>query len=50
MSEVEVLSRVERRRNWTLEHKAALLAEVEQAGGTVQMAARRHGIAGSVLH
>lgn len=50
MSEVEVLARVERRRNWTPEEKAALLAEVETAGGKVRIVARRHGISESVLY
>jgi len=50
MSEVEVLARVERRRKWTQEEKAALLAEVEAAGGKVRRVARRHGISESVLY
>jgi transposase len=50
MSEVEVLARVERRRKWTREEKAALLAEVEAAGGKVRRVARRHGISESVLY
>ena len=50
MSEVEVLARVERRRKWTQEEKAALLGEVESAGGKVRSVARRHGISESVLY
>lgn len=50
MSEVEVLARVERRRKWTQEEKAALLGEVESAGGKVGPVARRHGISESVLY
>jgi transposase len=50
MSEVEVLARVERRRKWTQEEKAALLGEVESAGGKVRPVARRHGISESVLY
>jgi transposase len=50
MSEVEVLARVERRRKWTQEEKAALLGEVEAAGGKVRPVARRHGISESVLY
>lgn len=50
MSEVEILTRVERRRKWTEEEKVALLAEVESAGGKVRAVARRHGIAESVLY
>lgn len=50
MSEVEILARIERRRKWTPEEKAALLAEVEAAGGKVRRVARRHGISESVLY
>ena len=49
MSDVEILARVERRRKWTAEEKAALLAEVEAEGGKVTLVARRHRIAESVL-
>ena len=35
MAEVEIVARVERRRKWTIEEKAALLAEVEAEGGKV---------------
>lgn len=41
---------VERRRHWTPEEKAALLAEVEAEGGRVLMVARRHGISKSLLY
>jgi transposase len=50
LSEVEVLPRIERRRKWTQDEKAALLAEVEAAGGKVRPVARRHGISESVLY
>ncbi len=50
MAEAEVLAKVERRRKWTQEEKAALLAEVEAAGGKVRPVARRHGISESVLY
>jgi transposase len=49
VSDVEILARVERRRKWTAEEKAALLAEVEAEGGKVTLLARRHRIAESVL-
>ena len=39
---------VERRRQWSPEHKAALLAEVEAEGG--QVVARRHGVSTSLLY
>jgi transposase len=35
---------VERRRQWSPEHKAALLAEIEAEGGQVSVVARRHGV------
>lgn len=50
MSDIEVLARVERRRKWTQEEKAALLAEVDAAGGKIRFVARRHGISESLLY
>ena len=50
MAEVEIIARVERRRKWTAEEKAALLAEVEAEGGRVAVVARRHRISESVLY
>ena len=41
---------VERRRQWTPEEKAALMAEVEAEGGQVSVVARRHGISKSLLY
>jgi transposase len=41
---------VERRRHWTPEEKAALIAEMEAEGGRVLMVARRHGISKSLLY
>jgi len=46
----EIVARVERRRQWTLQEKAALMAEVEAAGGQVSVVARRHGISKSLLY
>lgn len=46
----EIVARVERRRQWTLEEKAGLMAEVEAAGGQVSVVARRHGISKSLLY
>jgi len=46
----EIVARVERRRQWTLEEKAALMAEVEAAGGQVSVVARRHGVSKSLLY
>ena len=50
MSEVEIVARVERRRKWTAEEKAALLAEVENEGGKVAVVARRHRLSESLLY
>ena len=47
MSEAEIVAR---RRKWTAEEKAALLAEVEAEGGRVSVVARRHGISDSLLY
>jgi transposase len=46
----EIFARFEPRRKWTAEQKAALLAEVEAAGGKVTMVARRHQISPSLLY
>ena len=50
MSEVDILGRVERRRVWTAQEKAALLAEIDAAGGKVRLVARRHRVSESVLY
>ena len=47
MSEAEIVAR---RRKWTGQEKAALLAEVEAEGGRVSVVARRHGISDSLLY
>ena len=41
---------VERRRQWTPEEKAALMAEVEAEGGQVSVVAQRHGMSKSLLY
>jgi transposase len=46
----EIVARVERRRQWTPGEKAALLGEIEAAGGQVSLVARRHGISKSLLY
>lgn len=46
----EIVARVERRRQWTPEEKAALMAEVEVEGGQVSVVARRHRISKSLLY
>jgi transposase len=50
LSDVDILGRVERRRVWTAQEKAALLAEIDAAGGKVRLVARRHRISESVLY
>jgi transposase len=46
----EIVARIERRRRWTPGEKAALLAEIEAAGGQVSLVARRHGVSKSLLY
>jgi transposase len=46
----EIIARVERRRQWTPQEKATLLAEVQASGGQVSVVARRHGISKSLLY
>jgi transposase len=50
VSEVEILARVERRRKWSIEEKAALIAEVEAEGGKVKLVAQRHRVSESLLY
>ena len=47
MVETEIVAR---RRKWTAEEKAALLAEAEAEGGRVAVVAQRHGISDSLLY
>jgi transposase len=47
---VEIMPRIERRRKWTAQEKAALLAKVEAEGGKVTVVVRRHRISESVLY
>ena len=50
MSDIEILARIERRRVWTADEKAALLAEVDAEGGRVRLVARRHRMSESLLY
>jgi len=50
LADMEIYTRVERRRRWTAQEKAALLAEIDAEGGKVRLVARRHRIAESVLY
>jgi len=46
---VEVLSRIQRRRRYSLDQKLAVLAEAAQPGMSISYVARRHGISPSLL-
>ena len=50
MADIEVVGRIERRRIWSVQEKAALLAEVDAEGGKVGLVARRHRISESLLY
>jgi len=50
LKKVEILAPSGRRRVWTEQEKAALLAEIDAEGGKVRLVARRHGISESVLY
>jgi transposase len=50
LSNVAILKRVEPRRIWSAEEKAALLAEIDAEGGKVRLVARRHRISESLLY
>ena len=50
MAKVEVIARVERRRQWTEAEKATLVAETDRPGSSVRKIAREHGVAASLLY
>ena len=50
MAEVDILGPSDRRRRWSAQDKAALLAEIDAEGGKVRLVARRHKIAESLLY
>ena len=50
MADIEIVARVERRRKWSAEEKAALVAEIAAESGKVRLVARRHRIAESLLY
>ena len=50
MSDIDILGPTDRRRVWSAHEKAALLAEVDAAGGKVRLVARRHQISESLLY
>ncbi len=50
MAAVDILGPSDRRRIWSAEEKAALLAEIDAEGGKVRLVARRHEISESLLY
>ncbi len=50
MAEVDILGPSDRRRIWSAQEKAALLAEIDAEGGKVRLVARRHQISESLLY
>ena len=50
MSDIDILGPSDRRRAWSAQEKAALLAEIEPEGGKVRLVARRHQISESLLY
>jgi transposase len=50
MGDVGILGRIGRRRKWSAAERAALLAEVDAAGGKVALIARRHRLSESLLY
>ena len=47
---VEVITRVERRRRWSMADKLRLVAATRQAGATVAGVAREHGVSEGLLY
>ncbi|MBN9485569.1 MAG: transposase [Alphaproteobacteria bacterium] len=50
MSDIDILGPSDRRRVWSAQEKAALLAEIDAEGGKVRLVARRHQISESLLY
>ncbi len=50
MAEVDILGPSDRRRIWSAEEKAALLAEIDAEDGKVRLVARRRGVSESLLY
>src|SRR5580698_9575553 len=50
MPAMDILGPSDRRRIWSAEEKAALLAEIDAARGKVRLVARRHRISESLLY
>lgn len=49
MERIEVITGVQRRRRYSAQEKAFMVAECEQPGMSVSLVARRHGISASLL-
>ena len=49
MEKIEVITGVQRRRRYSAQEKAFMVAECEQPGMSVSLVARRHGISASLL-
>lgn len=49
MERIEVITGVQRRRRYSAQEKAFMVAECEQPGMSVSLVARRHGISPSLL-
>jgi transposase len=47
---VEILTSPERRRRWSTEEKARIVAETEAPGTTVAASARRHGVSRGLVY
>jgi hypothetical protein len=50
LPDIDILGPSDRRRVWSAQEKAALLAEVDAEGGKVRLVARRHQISESLLY
>jgi len=50
LSEIDILGPSDRRRVWSAQEKAALLAEIDAEGGKVRLVARRHRVSESLLY
>jgi hypothetical protein len=50
LTDVAILGPSDRRRIWSAEEKAALLAEIDAEGGKVRLVAQRHRISESLLY
>ena len=47
---IELISGTERRRRWSDEERAQILAESFEPGANISAVARRHGVSGGLLH